>query len=160
MTQQQQPQQMQLAQFSVDGKALPFEFPRCGRIITQHPWPPPEAKPEEKEQGLLWMQGENHPLINGHIVIRMYVVPGVCVEVYSIERPKDGQKGEVRGGVRQTIPWPFVRLAEEVMDLQTFVSEIVSAEKGEDEPEEPEEPAPGATVGAPMAAAVGNGAAS
>jgi hypothetical protein len=137
--------------FSFDGKELPFEFPRCSRVLTDNPLP--SDKPDQQGHPLLWGQGEQHPMIESHIIVRMYVMPGVGVEVYSVERPKDGAKGEVRGGVRQTIPWPHVRMAEEVMDLATFVGEIQSAEKGEDEGEEPE-PVPGPNGAAAVA---GNG---
>lgn len=140
--------------FSFDGKELPFEFPRCSRVLTDNPLP--ADKPESVGHPLLWMQGEQHPMIETHMIVRMYVMPGVGIEVYSVERPKDGVKGAVRGGARQTIPWPHVRMAEEVMDLATFVGEIETAEKGDDGGGDEPEPAPGPNGAAAVA---GNGSA-
>jgi len=79
-------------------------------------------------------------------IVRMYVVPGVCVEVYSAE-VKEGKVG-----IRNSIPWSHVRMAEEIMDAGTLVEEITDAEKDEDddEPDEPD-PAPTHANGAPSA---------
>jgi hypothetical protein len=153
MTQPAQQQTTVLQTLAIDGKELPFEFPRCSRVLSDPPLPPDNPKPGQEPPPLLWGHAEPHPMIEGHVIVRMYVMPGVGVEVYSVERPKDGVKGAVRGGVRVTIPWSRVRTAEEVMDLSTFCDEIITAEKGEGEgAEEPD--APGET---PAAGAAANG---
>jgi len=151
MTQPAQQQTTVVQGFAVDGKELPFEFPRCSRVLSDAPLPPDKPQPGQEPPPLLWGHGEAHPMIEGHVIVRMYVMPGVGVEVYSVERPKDGVKGAVRGGVRVTIPWSRVRTAEEVMDLSTFCDEIINAEKGEgegagDEPDAPADTPPAAVA--------------
>lgn len=135
--------------FSIDGQKLPYDFPRCERLLSKSPFPlqaPPDAAAEMKRQienaPLVWMIGRPHPIIPELVVMRMYVMPGVGVEVYSINGPgKDGAKPQLTGGMRYTMPWHMVLMTEEAMDLNTLGDEILAAEKDDSAEEEPE-PAP------------------
>jgi len=98
------------------------EFPLTNRAVTDNPF-------QQSDTSIVWMLGEMHPFIAKLRVVRMYVVPGNCVEIYAAE---DGGSS----GTRYVIPWQRVRFAEELMDIQRFVDEIRDAESGGDEEEE------------------------
>jgi hypothetical protein len=110
-------------------------YPVVNRVLSDNPFPPTVVTPGivPPVQPVLWLLGEAHPMMPDMKVMRMYVVMGVAVEVYSA-----AANGTM--GCRHTIPWPFVRLCEEVMDPETFVEEITEAER--DSGDEPETPTP------------------
>jgi len=136
-------------------------FPLCNRVLSLSPFPPeapkpnpqtgitPPAMPIDYYQPLLWEFGKPHPFIPDLTIVRMYVELGVGVEVYCTG--KDGKTGS-----RNTLPWHLVKMTEELMDPETFVSEIAAAEEessgGEPEPE----PQPN---GKPATAVAANGGA-
>jgi hypothetical protein len=131
MTQPQQPQQPK--QYEIP----PANFPICNRVVSDHPLQP-GAEP------LVWQfvpqEFQPHPLVQGLKIVRMFIVPDLGVEVYSAS--PDGKVG-----TRNIIPWSHVRLAEEMMDAATFVSEIVEGETDDDDDPEPDpeqQPQPGA----------------
>ncbi len=109
-------------------------FPICNRVVSDHPLEP-GAPP------VVWQfvpqEFQPHPLVAGLKIVRMFVVPNVGVEVYAAD--KDGKIG-----VRNIIPWSRVRLAEEMMDASTFVSEIEAGEEGDEDDDDPEPNQPGA----------------
>lgn len=118
----------------------PAEMPVTNRVVTDNPFPV-DAKQVQAgahpDQPVLWVVNNMHPFVPDMKIIRMYVLPGVCVEVYSIE----SKEGKV--GIRNSIPWAHVRMAEEIMDAGTFVEEIIEAESDDDdEPDDDPEPSP------------------
>jgi hypothetical protein len=130
-----------MASDKADAKVLELpkaEFPYVMRVLADPPFPaassvaqptpgsaPPAPAPQ---QPLLFMLGKPHPFINEAQVIRMYILDGWGVEIYS--RNADGQIG-----LRHTLPWHLVRFVEEAMDAQTTVAEIIEAEAEPDTPE-------------------------
>ena len=136
----------------------PANLPVVLRIWTHSPiLPDVDPKTGIQQATILWMVETQHPFQPTHVVGRIYVQLGIGVEIYSM--PKAETKDEkVRATyVRDTIPWSWVRMIEEVMDAATFVEEVQVAESGD--PEDPSQPAPNAQPGAPVAANV-NGEAS
>ncbi len=108
----------------------PITMPLCTRVWAASPWTDPKAKLVAGEP-VLWEWNKPHPFVPAFKVVRMYVVPGGAVEVFST----DG--GET--GVRHTLPWHLISLIEEAMDAKTFIEEMTAAEEGDDEEEEEEE---------------------
>ena len=107
-------------------------YPLVNRVIADHPFPTEMKQGETPEphrsSAVVWILGQPHPIVADMKVVRMYVVPGVSIEVYSSSA--DGKLG-----VRNVIPWNQVRLVEEVCDVQSFIDEIRDAEEGDDEPD-------------------------
>jgi len=116
------------------------EYPIVNRVITDHPFPtePVQGVPVDPHRpaALIWNLGSPHPIVNNLKIVRMYVVPGISAEIYSAS--EDGKMG-----VRNAIPWPQIRVVEEVCDAESFVAEIVAAERDDDDDDDPDpEPAP------------------
>lgn len=102
-------------------------FPVLNRVLSSPPFPAEGVRPED-QQPLVWTMGETHPLLADFKVVRMFIVPDVGVEVYAA-------RGDGKLGIRNTLPWAMVRLAEEAMDPPSFAGEIADAEAaGEDSP--------------------------
>jgi hypothetical protein len=114
-------------------------LPVVGRV-----WTRPlrlDGKPVDPAAGnVLWQLGGAHPFVPKYKIVRMYVIPGGAVEVYSM--PDVGETSDIH--TRNTLPWGEVKFVEEVMDAATFLAEIEEAEVGEDdEDDDVPEPAPG-----------------
>jgi len=104
--------------------------PHCSQAISVPAAP-------KKDEPVTWVVSQRHPLVPEMTVVRMFVVEDRGgVEVYSTSN--DGTKG-----IRNFIPNSRVRLSEEVMPLDVFVSELAAAEDGDgdgDDPDDPDEP--------------------
>lgn len=144
MTNQAQPQQQQTKVLE-----LPVaRYPLVNRVIADHPFPTetPQGQTVEsfRAPAVIWTIAQPHPLVADLKVVRMYMVPGVSVEIYSMK--SDGTLG-----VRNIIPWNQVRLAEEICDVQSFIDEITAAEEDDDDDDDddPNEPKPDPTAVSP-----------
>jgi len=153
MSQPQVPQALAPAAGTKSGMA---EIPAPQEPICTRVW---AHNPLEPAQGPVWWQyGQDHPFVKEFKIVRMIVLPGGAVEVYSSNYDPKGASC-----LRHTIPWGHVLMVEEAMGPQVFVQELVAAESDEevedDEPEEPEAspgealepltPSSGSTNGAP-----------
>jgi hypothetical protein len=117
----------------------PATMPVTTRVWAMCPWTDPQAKLKAGES-VLWQLGMPHPFLHTHKIMRMFVIPGGAVEVYSTDAAADGKGGEV--GTRHTLPWHQVLFTEEAMDAATFIAEIVEAEAEDDEEDEDDDPEP------------------
>jgi hypothetical protein len=108
------------------------DAPMVNRVVMKNPFP---AKAEagkpvpSTDEPVLWIISHAHPFIVELKIVRMFVVPGVGIEVYS-----SSNEGV---GVRNLLPWAVVLLCEEVMNLRVFVEEIEDAESDDEEPDDP-----------------------
>jgi hypothetical protein len=91
-------------------------------------------KPLDQVEPITWIVGQDHPLMPGMKVVRMFVDHD-GVEVYSVS--SDG-----KAGVRNLVPVDSVRLTEEAMPPDIFVEELSAAEDDGPDPEPEPEPAP------------------
>lgn len=132
----------------------PAQMPICTRVWATSPFSDPKSKLVQGEP-VVWAWNSPHPFVPSFKIVRMYIIPGVAVDVFST----DG--GTV--GARHTLPWHSVLFIEESMDAPTFVAEMTDAEEGDDEEEEEEEeededdpadPKPGALPVAPTGVAL------
>jgi hypothetical protein len=114
-------------------------LPLVTRVWAKPPWSDLKSNVRDSD-AILWDIGQAHPFMRGYRVMRMYVMPGASVEVYSANFNADGSPGPGHP-TRHTIPWHEVRVVEEAMDAETFVSEILDAET-DDEDDDGPEPAP------------------
>lgn len=131
----------------------PARYPLVNRVMSSSPFEPDPPKPGAATPApprdlLMWAVTGPHPLIPKTTIVRMYVDPGVSVDVFSVSEPVAG-KPQVC--TCNTLPWPTVRLVESIMDTETLVEEIAAAEAdGGDDPEPAPSPTPkpngGATV--------------
>lgn len=78
-----------------------------------------------KPEPVTWAIGQLHPLVPKMKVVRMFVGED-SVEIYSLS--EDGAHG-----VRNSIPLSAVKLVQEAMPLDVFVSELEDAEAGDEE---------------------------
>jgi len=108
----------------------PIQFPLCTRVWAASPWTDPKAKISAGEP-VLWAIDQAHPFVASFKVVRMYVVPGSSVDVFS----SDGGTT----GLRHTLPWHLISLIEEAMPAEIFVEEMVAAETEEDDEDEEED---------------------
>jgi len=101
--------------------------PHCKGSITV-------SKNAGKEDPLVWIVGQTHPIAPNRTVMRMFIGT-VGVEVYSVS--SDGK------ATRNLVPMDSVRLTEEEMPMEVFIEEMTDAElDDEDEPDPDPEPAP------------------
>lgn len=108
----------------------PVVMPICTRVWAKSPFTDAKAGLTAGE-GMLYEWQKPHPFVSTYKIVRMYVVAGGAVEVYS----SDGSPT----GLRNVLPWHTVLFVEEAMDAPTFVEEMLAAEEGDDEEEEEEE---------------------
>lgn len=131
----------------------PAPFPAVTQVFTKR------FGINENGEPMVWIVDEDHPLISGVKIVRMYIVDG-GVEVYSVM--PDGKHG-----MRETIPSFELRLMQEVMPAAVFLTELQAADAGvsagadddeeyedddddDDEDEDPEDTQLGQRVGAPV----------
>lgn len=82
---------------------------------------------------IAWEAGKEHPLIQGAVIVRMYVIAdGGGVDVYSV-------LAGGREAVRHHIPDVRVHITEESMSIDMLIKELEVAESDEDDEEEEEE---------------------
>ena len=108
----------------------PITMPLCTRVWCASPWTDPKAKLTAGEP-VLWAIDQPHPFVAAFKIVRMYVIPGSSVDVFS----SDGGTT----GLRHTLPWHLISLIEEAMDAKVFVEEMIAAET-DDEDDEPDDP--------------------
>lgn len=95
----------------------PPNYPTITRVVSH--W----RDPKTAEEPIMWIVGQPHPLIGeGMTVVRMFV-DDRGAEIYSCS--KDG-----KSGMRNQIPGEFIRIVEEYMPPDVFVSELEAAEAG------------------------------
>ena len=97
------------------------------------------GKKVRREDPLAWLIGQPHPLVPKKIIIRMFLVRGVGVEIYSASE-------DMLEGIRDLIPMAHIRLIGEEMPLDIFVEELTLSEAGADADEDDDsdsDPEPG-----------------
>lgn len=107
----------------------PPQFPMLTRMISNSLFPSENGR----EEPVVWIVSQPHPLAQNARVVRMFIDRDVGVEVYS--ELADGK------GIRNLIPLAQVRLTEEAMPREVLIDEIAAVEEDEYEPDpEPEPP--------------------
>jgi len=115
----------------------PPGYPMVTRVLSNALFPPEApAVPGvvAKEEPVAWVLTQPHPFVPTMQIVRMFVVRGGGVEIYSVSA--DGS-----AAIRNLLPMHWVRFVEEAMPLEVFVEELALAEAGGDD-DEPELPDP------------------
>lgn len=113
----------------------PISMPLCTRVWAKSPWTDKAAKITAGEP-VLWQYDMPHPFVSAYKIVRMYVVAGGAVEVFSSDAHNPG--GGVTG-LQHIIPWHEVQMVEHAMDAKTFIEEMTAAEEGDDDEEDEED---------------------
>jgi len=130
-------------------------FPRVVRLVTDPIYPkdhhPDDTGPVVWPAPLNWMVNANHPFIKDATILNMYV-EDMGVSVYYLIKKANGVEGR-----RHLLPYKLVRLIDEEMTPEVFITEMTIAEEAklddpdDDDEEEPEEEPPPAANGQPTA---------
>ena len=123
------------------GGVPPFDLkkPNVMRVWAACPFTDATAK-LSAGQIVMWAVGVAHPFVQGFQILRMYLVEGGAVEVYSFN-PKD-QKEPL--GLRHTLLPHVIALVEEAMEPSVMSDQLMQAE--EDEGDDPDDPEPDPAV--------------
>jgi hypothetical protein len=76
---------------------------------------------------IIWEVGAVHPLVPQTNIVRLFIVPGECVEVYAV-------KDDMKVGIRNLLPWHTVLLTEDTLNPEAFTEALTEADSAQPEP--------------------------
>jgi len=123
-------------------------FPRVVRLVTD-PIYPRDQRPDDAVEvvwpaPLNWVVSANHPFIKNATILNMYV-EDMGVSIYYLIKKENGVEGR-----RHLLPYKLVRLIDEEMTPEVFITEMTIAEENKlDDDDDPDEKPPPPANGQP-----------